>query len=756
MFEEEQELESQIHLKDYFRIIYRRKWMIFSVFIAVMAFTVYRTMKAVNIYEASTSVLIESKGSMERAILNMNYPGSQTTLITNQLEILKSRSLAERVVESLDSSSVRDSLTVFKPNEAGQVRSVRSAAGWLLANMDIQHRKDTDIIDIKFRSTSPFECAFVANRIAEEFQALNIETSTNEITRTRNFLNDQIENIGDELEIAENMVKRYQEENKITEVGNETQELITRMTEVQATLDQTEVELNSYQEKRQNIIKQLEERKETLANDLSEISTPYLITLQNELARAVAEKTKYTIALESDLANPNRLSFESQLKTYDDKIKALKDKLDEESEKIKTSSMVNDPFRLSQDLLSELLTSESEIKALTAKITALRDVVQVYEDKFDALPAKILDLARLIRDRELKEKTYVMMQTKLEEIKVTEAGQTGNINIIDRAIEPGIPVSPNKKRDLMLGILIGLGLGVGLVFLLEYFDKSIKSIEDVERMGMNLLAAIPKIELEKVEKKRQSRWQTFDLPEAQNIESRLVTHFDPKSPISEAYRTLRTNLQFSRVDGSLKTILITSSGPKEGKSTTVANLAITQAQMGAKVVLVDTDLRRPVIHSIFGMEKEEGLTGYIMGKSEYEEVLQRTIIDNLTIVPSGVLPPNPSELLGSGKMQEFINRLKSEFDIVLFDSPPVIAVTDAAILSTRIDGTLLVVAAGQTDREAVLRAKALLENVKCEMVGTILNNVDIEGTYGSSYYYYYHYYYGTNPRKGRKIQRKAV
>jgi capsular exopolysaccharide synthesis family protein len=754
LFEEEQELESQIQLKDYLRILYRRKWLILAIFMVVMAISVYRTMNAVNIYEASTSVLVESKGTMERAIFNMNYLGNQTTLITNQLEILKSRTLAEQVVKSLNDGPYRDSLTVFMPNEEGRVRSLLSAAGWLLGNMEIQHRKDTDIIDITFSSTTPFECAYVANAIAEQFQQDNEESNKSEISETRIFLKGQIDTIGFNLENAEDELKSFQEREKVTELGGETQELIMRMAEVQSTLDQAEVELNSFQQKKQTLLEQLDDRKATLASDLSEISTPYLLTLQNELARVVADRTKFMIALESDLANPNRLAYEGQVKAYDDKIAALKAKLEEESNKIKTSSMVNDPFRLSQDLLSNLLTTESEIKALTAKITALRDVVKSYDDKFDLLPEKELQLARLVRNREVIEKTYIMMQTKLEEIKVTEAGQSGNIRIIDQAIEPGMPVSPNKRRDLMLGVLIGLGLGVGLVFVLEYFDKSIKSIEDIEHMGMNLLAAIPKIELDKVEKKRQRKWQSFELAEAQNIESRLVTHFDPKSPISEAYRTLRTNLQFSQVDGPLKTILVTSSGPKEGKSTTVANLAITQAQMGARVALIDTDLRRPVIHSIFGMEKEDGLTNYIMGKLDYQAILKKTIIENLTIVPSGVLPPNPSELLGSVKMGEFIKEIKQNFDIVLFDSPPVIAVTDAAILSTRIDGTLLVVSAGQTDREAVLRAKTLLENVKCQLVGTILNNVDIEGTYGSSYYYYYHYYYGANPKKGKKKRQK--
>jgi tyrosine-protein kinase Etk/Wzc len=200
----------------------------------------------------------------------------------------------------------------------------------------------------------------------------------------------------------------------------------------------------------------------------------------------------------------------------------------------------------------------------------------------------------------------------------------------------------------------------------------------------------------------------------------------------------------------MKTILVTSAGPKEGKSTTVSNLAITLAQLGTKVVLIDSDLRRPVIHSIFGLDKDTGLTNYLMDSIPYEKVCQKSMLDNLSIVTSGVLPPNPSELLGSRGMEEFIERLKKDFDVILFDSPPIIAVTDAAILCGRVDGVFLVVSAGSTNKDAILRARSLLDNVDARVLGALLNNLEISSAYGSSYYYYYHYYQGGHPKKGLK------
>ncbi len=343
-----------------------------------------------------------------------------------------------------------------------------------------------------------------------------------------------------------------------------------------------------------------------------------------------------------------------------------------------------------------------------------------------------------------------MMTGKLEETKISQAGQGGNIRILDEAIEPGAPIKPNKRLNIMLGILIGLGLGFGVVFLIDYFDNTVRTIEEVEQLGLNLLGAIPQIELNsKGDTFEGKNWPDSDVGHV--IESKLVTHFDPKSPISEAYRILRTNLRFTRVvDESLKTVVITSAGPREGKSTTVANLAITLANMGSKVVLVDSDLRRPVIHSIFGMEKENGLTNYMIDSMPFESILKPTMIENLTIVPCGLLPPNPSELLGSQKMDEFINQLKAKFDMILFDSPPVIAVTDAAVLSNKVHGVVMVISAGNTNRDAIGRSKSLLENVNARIVGAVLNNVNVESTYGSSYYHYYHYYYGGKSKKSRK------
>ncbi len=742
----EEEFESQVSIQDYIRILYRGRWIILTSFIVVFLITLYVTYTATPVYEAMTTVIIKSDGSMERQIFNMNAFGGQTTLITNQIEILKSRRIAERVVKRLEMSEVRDSLTIFQPNEDGEFLSMRGMVETIRGNMEVTQRKDTDIIELKYHASKPFEAAYIANAIADEFRLTNAEASKIEMVDLKAFLQNQLDKKGEELRLSEEKYQDYLERNKVASLDDETKELVTRMSTIEAQLEQTRIELQAGIEMRNSLEKQLNDRKVTLAKDLSEISTPYLQSLQKEMATAVAEKAKYTVLLETETTN--RRFFEASVKKYDEKINAIRDRLKEEASKISTSSMVQDPFSLSQELVTKLLTVDSEIKANMAKINALEEVVAEYNTKLETLPEKTLELARIERRVKVDEQTYLLIQEKLEETKIQEAAKSRNVLILDEAIEPYVPIKPKKKLNIMLGILIGLGLGVGITFVIEYMDNTIKTQEELQAMGYNILVSVPKIEIDKYEKKLEHKLEKLGSVEGKKIEARLITHLDPKSPVAETYRTLRTNLQYSTIERELKILLMTSSGPKEGKSTTVANLAIAMAKAGKKVILLDADLRRPVIHSVFGHDKENGITNYLMDMVSYENLPKQTFLDNLWIVSSGSLPPNPSELLASKKMHDLLERLKKDYDRILIDSPPVIAVTDAAILSKEVDGTILVVAANQTNKDALQRAKGLLDNIKTNLIGLVLNGVDISGVYGSYYYYYHHYY--AKPGKKKK------
>lgn len=736
-----QQEEQQVNIQDYLRIVYRGRWIILASFLVVLLITAYITFTSKPVYEATAKIMIESQGSMERALFDVNYLGNQSTLITNQVEILKSRMLAENVVRFLEAVPYRDSLEVFQPDDKGEYMPFRAQVGWVMTNLEVTPKKDTDLIEVKFSANSPFEAAQICNVVVETFREANRAFSRSEFKELRQFLEKQLEKKGDELKKSEDALKEYRETQKLVSLDDRTRELISRYAESQAELEAAQVDMEASLEQKKNLENQLEERRNSLSMEVAQTSSPLLKELQENYAKLVAEKVTYETLISQDRIDPQE--YQSQLSSMSNRIKAVQDKLQEEAKRIASTSMIADPLQIAQEIISSILKLETTIKGTRAKVEALRGITSQYDAELERLPGKALELARLQRQLQADQNTYILMTEKLEETKISEAGQKENIRLVDNAILPMYPTKPNKKLNLILGALIGLGLGIGLTFLIEYFDDSVKNPDELERLGLPILSIIPKIATEDLTKKILSRngGSNGELEEIQKIESRLITHFDPKSPISEAYRTLRTNIQFKDIENTNRAILITSSTPKEGKSTTVANLAITMAQMGSKTLLVDTDLRRPVIHSIFDLKKDTGITNYLVGKSPFEDVVKPTMIDNLYVVTSGPLPPNPSEILSSKKMKDFIQKARSEFSTILFDSPPIIAVTDAAVLSSIVDGLILVIKAHQTRRDAIKRALNLLESVKAKVYGSLLNSVNIERTYGSYYYYYYYHYY---------------
>jgi tyrosine-protein kinase Etk/Wzc len=732
--------EQEISLQDYLRILYRGRWIISSSFIIVMIATAYFTFTSPKVYEANGSIIVESQGSMERALFNMNYFGNQTTLITNQVEVLKSRHLAEEVVRYLEAVSFRDSLKIFQSSDDGIFMDFRQQTEWIMNNIEVSPKKDTDVIEIKFSAGTAFESAQITNVIMDTYLTINRDYNRSEFQQLRQFLEHQLEEKGEELKSSEDALKEYREAEKLAALDEATQELITRLAEAQAQLNAAFVELDAFLEQKRALEAQLEDRKKSLSADITVSSTPLLNELQSEYARLYSEKVRYETLISQDRVDPSE--YRLQLQSFDNRLVAIKNKLQGEAQKIAATSMVQDPLLVAQGVTIKVLDAETQIKSLQAKISTLQEIVDGYDYQLTKIPSQALELARLTRQMEVDQNTYLLMTQKLEETRISEVGQRENVRILDRSISPLSPIKPKKKMNLLLGALIGLGLGIGLTFLLEYFDDSIKNPEELERMGFPILATIPEISSSEILKKVQNHNTNGDeYIESATIATRLITHFDPKSPISEAYRTLRTNIQFKNTHKDKIVLLVTSSAPKEGKSTTVANLAITMAQLGSKTVLVDTDLRRPVIHSIFNAKKEMGVSNYLIGKAGLDDIIKDTFVENLAIVTSGPLPPNPSELLGSQQMYQFVEDLKNEYEVILFDSPPVIAVTDAAIISRSVAGVMLVIKAHQTHREAIKRAKSLLDNADSTIYGCILNSISMEKAYGTYYYYYYYHYY---------------
>ncbi|MCU0509088.1 MAG: polysaccharide biosynthesis tyrosine autokinase [Anaerolineae bacterium] len=334
--------------------------------------------------------------------------------------------------------------------------------------------------------------------------------------------------------------------------------------------------------------------------------------------------------------------------------------------------------------------------------------------------------------------TYSSLLANAQQARTAEAQATNNLVVSEPAVAPEVPIRPRTFTNTLLALVIGAMLAVGAAFLAEYLDDTVKTADDVSRVtGLSTLGAIAR------------------LKDAGGTRQ-LIAWLKSKAPETEAYRTLRTNIQFSSVDKPIKTLLVTSSSPGEGKSTTTANLAVVMAQTGQQVIVVDTDLRRPVLHKVFEVPNNAGLTTALLAGEgvDIESHLQPTEIDHLSVLTSGPIPPNPSELLGSHRMTNLVAALSQHADLVIFDSPPVLAVTDAAVLARQVDGVLLVADAGRTKEHALTSAAAELEKTGGNVLGVALNRLDVRRGY--NYYYYYYYSDEEGGERKRSSQRRKA
>jgi capsular exopolysaccharide synthesis family protein len=306
---------------------------------------------------------------------------------------------------------------------------------------------------------------------------------------------------------------------------------------------------------------------------------------------------------------------------------------------------------------------------------------------------------------------------------------------VEEAVMPDKPIKPKKLQNMLVAIVVGLMFGVGVAMFLEYLDDTIQTADDAEGVAqLPTLGIIPWLR------------STND--------AQLITLSDPRSPASESYRTLRTNIKFLSADSPLRTLTITSAGPEEGKSTTIANLGVSFAQTGKKVLIVDTDMRKPTIHGIFGLRSDIGLTSVLAGDLPLEQAVQQTEAETLHVLTCGPIPPNPAELLESQRFNALIEELKAIYDVVLFDAPPVIAVTDASILAAKLDGLILLMGVNKVTRKAAKHALQLLASAKVKVWGMVIRGVrpDNDGYY----YAYYHRYYGTMERAGKKDKKRQA
>ncbi|HEX9934491.1 MAG TPA: polysaccharide biosynthesis tyrosine autokinase, partial [bacterium] len=520
---------------------------------------------------------------------------------------------------------------------------------------------------MRIQSPDPNEAAFIANIWMEEYRSLDIRESQGEVSAMRQFLEEKLKGVQQTLSNSEEALKEYKETHGVTELTAETEQLIKQTADFESSYQASRTELEANEKRLEYLKGQLDENQRAVIEEATNVSSPVIQELQKQMAQLIADKAAYEQQLRGAGYNTQG---DPKLRQMEQRLKGIKESLLVETKKLVRSGrgVSLNPLNFSESLLNSILQIETENKSLRAKVRAFGEVVQRYNRDMNALPEKSLKLAQLQREAEVSNSIFMMLREKFEESRIAEASQIGSVRIVDYAEPPRTPIKPNKKVNILLGIMVGLGLGIGVTFAREYIDTSLKSIEDVERLQFPVLGAIPFIASQKINRQLQT-----PNGELIKIESRLVTHFAPNSTVSEAYRSFRTNVQYAKVDQAFRSLLLTSPGPGEGKSTSTANLAITFAQMGAKTLLIDADLRRPVLHGIFAQSRDEGLTNVLVGKLPLEDAIKPLKIRNLYLLTSGTPPKNPSEFLASKVMHRLLHKMENQFDLVLLDSPPVIA-----------------------------------------------------------------------------------
>ena len=397
---------------------------------------------------------------------------------------------------------------------------------------------------------------------------------------------------------------------------------------------------------------------------------------------------------------------------------------------------------------------ESGYQEARQRETLLTQALDQQKAENNQMSGRLVEYNILKREAEANKSLYEGLMTKLKETAISQGLRSSNIRVVDPAMIPSTPVRPAKTRNVALAFLVGLVGGIGLALMREYLDNTVKTPDDVETLSrLPSLAVVPQFAAANGNGKRPGLLQSF-ASNGHDKRIELVAQHLPKSQMSEAFRALRTSILLSQADHPPQVILVTSALPREGKTTAAANLAVTLAQLGDKTVLVDGDLRKPGVGRLLNLAggKYAGLSSYLAGVSSLDLVsIPHPAIPNLVAIPTGPLPPNPADLLSSHKLADAIAELRTKFKFIVIDSPPVMAATDAVILSVQADGVLLVVRSGETPKEAFTRTRELLSSVKCRILGVVLNAVD---SGAPDYYYSYRYYpysYGYGPQEAADV-----
>jgi capsular exopolysaccharide synthesis family protein len=780
----ETEEKRRFNASDYLRLLWKGKWIVGACMAVAGLLTAYYTYSLPFVYEASLDIALEKNEDVQMFAQTSMYRNRDRELknelqFMTSLDVYKLTALRLYHIRFVDTSSqqYRDSTIPLiasaeaalasrlhgAPEEQKIRRIVDHMAGAIQAMTSIQPSKDADIISITTRSGDPREAALITNVYAQVYSDFSRDKNQEKVKGIQDYLTTQVGKTRDMLAEAASDLNQFQ---KNVGVAGETvgpEDLMRQKSNLETSLSAVNIEINA-------LAGRLDKSKEQLASIEPSYPTELAMALPERITNLTARLAKEEMNLKTLVTlNPKRgseVAWQRDLGQRRQMVDALRSELQQNVAQYKETRIgslpsngldASGPTGPITQLRGSIFEDEIQLNSLKAKRAAIQQAMSEISSDLSRIP----DIAMQLRERTRALKGYEEinkeLETQLTKRMIDKQAILSNVRIVSPSEANTNPISPNRRANMVLGTLIGLGLGVGIVLLIAYADTTVHSPDELTEKGFSVLAAIPAIESSS--NGRAVRHIGGDETRTGAISPHLIAHSDPDSPITESYRSLRTAIQFASIVEPIRMLLVTSSVPQEGKSTTSANLAIVMANSGMRTLLIDCDLRRPIAHANFGMPKEPGLVNALIGDVTSEEAIRATGIPNLDVLASGSIPPNPSELLGSRRMSDLLEKLRGQYDLVLIDSPPVGVVTDGVILSTKVDATIAVVRAHKTRMEFLDRTNDEVSRVGGPLLGVVLNEFDASQSYGSSYKYYRYYkyygYYGSNDAGDERKRRRA-
>ena len=700
----------EFNLLDYLLILRKHQWMILTFLLLVVTIVTIATFKMKPVYVASARVEVDPEGNNPLPFQQGNALAEYIdldTYIDTQTRIIQSQTLAMDTIRSLDLPRYPEfggdpkALVNAGPNEKEP-----PILGDFLNRLTVSRVPNSRLIEVQFAAQDPQLAALVVNSHLQTFKEQNFKSRYDATMQASDFLSSELEALRIKMEKSDAAEVDYERKNQIWMVDatqntttQKLQELSNALTTVQTELAEKEA-----------------------AHQLAHSDDGAIAALQSN--PAVQDLTKTKLSLDTQYAEaltqfgPNWPKVQ-QLKAQDDAISA----------QLKTAK--DEAIRL----------VDNQYEQIQARETLLERDLNRQELLADNMAQKLVEYNMLKHDAESNKELYDGLLEKLKEAGISAGLRSSNIRIVDPALVPSTPARPQKTRNIALAFLVGLVGGVGLAFVREYLDNTIKSPDDVQNLtGLPCLAVVPSFSGRNGNRSLARIAGQAEGEKGKRVE--LISLQQPKSVVSEAFRALRTSLLLSQAEHPPQVILVTSALPREGKTTSAANLAITLAQLGDRTMLVDSDLRKPGIRRALnlpnGHGRDVGLSSYLAGVVPLHDIIvPHPTVANLDAIPTGPIPPNPADLLSSHRMAEAVDDLRQHYKFVVIDSPPIMAATDAVILSALTDGVLLVVWSSETPKEAFSRTRELLAAVKGRLLGVVLNAVD---SGAPDYYYSYRYY----------------